>query len=445
MDLHSKLKDTSTFPAEVYDNLPMEIKECTDQVASPREKDVLLASILTMLSGCFSNSKGKYDKSYVSPNLYCFIVAPPASKKGVMKFAAELGATIQEQYQKANTAAKEKYELHLKKWAHENKIDRNKAGLPPSKPKYQHLFIPGNSSSAAVHMNLAANNGAGIICETEGDSLTATLQQDWGNTNDLLRKGFHNETVSISRKTDDLLITIDDLRLAILLTGTPDQVPKLIGSVHNGLCSRFLFYVYSQELVWDDPTPCEECADLTDFFRERSIQIAAIKATLDEYKPKFKLTTEQFKRLNENFSKKLGRIMVFEAGESASSVFRLGVICFKIAMVLTILRNKESLKQKVLVCSDQDFEVSLGLTDVFFEHMMVIYDLLPNQTKWNPKMKAFLEALPEDTVFQRKEANDVGKDIAISEKSVGNYLDKLVKAGYVVNESYGCYRKLPKG
>ena len=47
---------------------------------------------------------------------------------------------------------------------------------------------------------------SGILCETEADTITNALKQDWGGFSDILRKGFHYEEVSYARKGEEIKI-----------------------------------------------------------------------------------------------------------------------------------------------------------------------------------------------------------------------------------------------
>jgi hypothetical protein len=438
------LSTTPVFPSSVYDNLPPFIKQMTDQFSDPREKDVVLISILVVLSGCFNKIEGVYSKDWVFANLYAFIVAPPASGKGVMKYAQILGKMIQELFLKANDEAKRKFDAEVSIWKNEVKKDAGTAGIPPKKPKYPLLFIPGNTSSTAIYKRLFENDGIGIICETEADTLSGAISQDWGSFSDLMRKGFHHEPLSISRSGDDLLLYIERPRPSVLLTGTPDQVPRLIGSVHDGLCSRFLFYCYSRDLKWIDPTPCNNCPDLGAYFEGQSETVASIDKLLASGSFSFKLTEEQFKELSENFRKKLHSIKLFEGSEAGSAVIRLGIIAFRIAMILTVISQKDNLKNgRELICSDTDLKTSLSITDVCFQHAMVMYSLLPKHSKNDLKsqLRQFYLLLPVGEKFARKNANETGIGIGISERTVGNYLEKLVEKGFLTNPEYGSYLK----
>ena len=89
---------------------------------------------------------------------------------------------------------------------------------------------------------LSDNDGIGLLFETEGDTLSQTLKSEHGNYSDLLRKAFHHEMISMSRRKDREYVEIDNPRLSVVLAGTPEQVRRLIPDAENGLLSRFIFY-----------------------------------------------------------------------------------------------------------------------------------------------------------------------------------------------------------
>ena len=174
-----RLNLTPTIPESVYDNLPTFLKEITDQFTDPREKDVILTCSMTILSGCF-NIEGVYSNDWVYPNIYGFVVAPPASGKGVMKYAELLGKKLQSELLKSNEEARGRYKSALAIWKRQVKKDATTAGEQPQKPKYPVFFIPGNSSSASIYRLLNESNGKGLICESEADTLAGAIKQDWG-------------------------------------------------------------------------------------------------------------------------------------------------------------------------------------------------------------------------------------------------------------------------
>lgn len=153
------LNATPTIPQTVYDNLPSFLKEITDKFDDPREKDVVLTGCLVTLSGCFTGIRGLYGKDWIAPNLFAFIVAPAASGKGEMKYCPQLGNRIQENLIEANTKALTDYESRYREWRSLSKKTADDAGNPPKKPKFPVLFIPGNSSAAAIYDHLHESNG----------------------------------------------------------------------------------------------------------------------------------------------------------------------------------------------------------------------------------------------------------------------------------------------
>ena len=75
---------------------------------------------------------------------------------------------------------------------------------------------------------LGDNDGIGLLFESEGDTLSQTLKSDYGNYSDVLRKAFHHELVSLSRRKDREYCEVSNPRVSVALAGTPEQVRKLM-------------------------------------------------------------------------------------------------------------------------------------------------------------------------------------------------------------------------
>jgi len=108
----------------------------------------------------------------------------------------------------------------------------------------------------------------------------------------------------------------------------------------------------------------------------------------------FKFTDIQKEKFNAEFNEKLIETSSFSLGwDISGSIFRLGLITFRIAMILSILRNYDANKDdifnknigKTIVCSDEDFEVSIELFHIYLSHMKLIYDNMPNTDQVNFK------------------------------------------------------------
>jgi len=112
----------------------------------------------------------------------------------------------------------------------------------PQEPPMLALLMPANSSATAFFQILNDNNGAGLMFETEGDTLAQTFKSEHGNFSDGFRKAFHHETISYLRRKDREFVELENPRLSALLSGTPKQFSALIPNAENGLFSRFIFY-----------------------------------------------------------------------------------------------------------------------------------------------------------------------------------------------------------
>ena len=96
----------------------------------------------------------------------------------------------------------------------------------------------------------------GIFCETEADTMGNVLKQDWGSYSDLLRKAFHHEPVSYSRKTNKEWIELKMPRLSVALAGTPGQVEGLIKSAEDVLFYGCMILVHGERLCVANRNSC---------------------------------------------------------------------------------------------------------------------------------------------------------------------------------------------
>ena len=85
-----------------------------------------------------------------------------------------------------------------------------------------------------------------LIMESEADTLSNMLNNDWSNYSDVLRKAFHHEPISISRKIEKIFEEINQPKLSMVISGTPNQLQPLIKSKDNGLFSRFIVYSFDE-------------------------------------------------------------------------------------------------------------------------------------------------------------------------------------------------------
>ena len=115
-------------------------------------------------------------------------------------------------------------------------------------------------------------------------------------------------------------------------------------------------------------------------------------------------------------------------GDASSVVKRMGLILYRICMVLTAIRKFENGDLSAQVtCEDVDFNIALELTDIYIQHSLLMYKNLPKQENVQalqlaPTKTVFYEMLPE--AFKRKEAIDIAESLGISTRMADDYLKK---------------------
>lgn len=433
----SKEDKSPMIPEEVYENLPPVLKESCEVFAG-RERDVYLTSALCIIGGGLSNMKGLYAQKIVYPNLYSFIIAPAASGKGAMNYARNLGDCYDKILESKNKEARATYETELEIYNFKKRIAKKEEDIrnlkKPEKPNYKTFFIPGNTSSAMIHKHLEFNHGIGCICESEADTITNALKQEWGGFSDVLRKAFHNETISSSRRTDFEYTKIEEPKLSIAITGTPDQVKGILNSTQNGLASRFMFYYYETPPKWKktftisiDQSKQEQFALFT---QELCHKFSSQSSRL------FNLTESQGSKLDNTFSDTLDEKYELHGGDSSSLVFRLGEITYKIAMVLSGIRTDDSIIQ----CEDRDFETAMTLTKVYLSHGLNVSEKINNRENKLPlNEERWMNELPKE--FTPSEAISIANTLGIKERTVFKKLKYYVEIGLLKRVKVGLYSK----
>ncbi|GAA4054403.1 hypothetical protein GCM10022409_46830 [Hymenobacter glaciei] len=158
--------------------------------------------------------------------------------------------------------------------------------------------------------------------------------------------------------------------LSIALTGTPGQLPRLMPTAEDGLVSRFLFYTFAQAHAWQDVSPSAG-PPLDPYFDTLAGKLTRmIKATplIDEagaYPVEIALTVSDWHRLNAAGAAGLQEATTHGGGAGASQAFRLGLIAFRVAGLLTVLRcfEKGQAPAGRLECNPADVGTALAIMD----------------------------------------------------------------------------------
>lgn len=447
IDNLSLLASTPNIPESVFNSLPVLLKEGIKVLKDNREKDVFLTGALSIISGCLPNVTGLYGGKVVYPNLFSFLLAPPASGKGALTFAKMLADKYHQAVISGSREAEKEFNKEMDVHKHAKKYLKKgeQPPDPPEEPPFKVVYIPANTSNAKIIKHLEDNEGFGIICETEADTLGQTFKNDWGSYSDLLRKAYHHEKISISRKTNNEYFEIDNPRLSVVLSGTPNQILNIVQSAEDGLFSRFIFYVFASNPVWLDPSPKSNPVNLTEHFNSLSDYLYRMVRFLETSPTTIHLSDEQWDKFNPLFDEYLFRIYNLVSQDATSVVKRLGLIVYRLCMVFTAMRKFEFQMHDVdLQCTDEDFNNALILADIYLHHSLLVYKNLPNQDgsiefKPNDPKTNFFKQLPNE--FERKQAIEIGNKLNIKDRTVDYHLAKLEKAGYLTKAKAGYYIK----
>ena len=438
-------------------NLPPILRDAAQKQTTAEGRDKVILSMLNLASGFTPNVCGIYDRRLVFPPFYNFIVAPSGADKGIIPACLALVNPIVQEIRSGYEAARRDY--LKKKAAYDALSKKEKANATePEEPPYRTPLISVNASATAYYQDLAANEGWGAIFETEADTLTQAIKQDYGDYSSGLRKAFHHETIDYSRRKDNEHVYVDKPRMSILLTCTPGQVPLLLSpqNTENGLANRFVFYLLRKSRGWRNVfEDCEET--LSEQMAPLGLRFKAIYDDLQAFSKeplKFTLNEEQKIRFNQFFEPLYNEQVGLHGDVLDAFVFRLGLTTYRIAMVLTILRHEEqrprfSQQGEPLVCTENDYQTAITIASCIINHTVYVYTrLLPHietplstsGKPMSPQELALLNALPKE--FTRKDFLAVATRLQMSERTAERYVGAFI-ADYnvVIRISTGHYRK----
>lgn len=411
------LPEFTPLPDDIFDCLPPLFATACSRFQRQQEKELFLVSALGVLSGMMPNVQGIYFGRQIMPNLYCFILGRYGTGKGSMMWARDLGE-LSEQHKEQQ--AKESFKTHHDAMANYQRLlklyDKGKLQAPPELPEQpisHKLFLPANSSKTGVIQLLKENNGRGLIFETEGDSLADMLRQKFGDFSDVLRKAFHHEPVSLYRTTNKEDIKVNQPALSVVLSGTDDQLRNLIPSIDNGLFSRFLFYKLEGDATFHNPWDNAN-EDMAIFFNSLSVHYCNMYKQLDaRTEPlQFLLQPHQQQLLVTMFDKYKHEMRML-GDDLDGTVNRLGLIAYRIAMILTIVRFPNIKDDTSITCIDMDFNNAALISEHLLHYSLYVYEQL------KPKPSGVFvkkDDAKEDRIRQCCEAYSTGtpyRDIAL--------------------------------
>ena len=429
-----------TFSTSLIPQLPQLLQDMVKHSKSDQEKDLMILGSITTISACLPNLYGIYDGDKIYPNLYLFVSAPAASGKGKIKFCKRLVNRIHDNMQEEAILMKDEYDTQLAQY-NKNK-GKDTSIKKPKKPPLKMLYMPANNSSSGMFQLLFENKGKGLIFETEADTLAKNFTKDYGDYSDGFRNAFHHEPITYYRKTEREYVEMKEPCLSCVLTGTPKQVLSLIPNAENGLFSRFMFYQMPSSTKWRNVFAISSKNGLNEYYDVLGKQFYELHRSLKTNSPiKFSYTEKQQEDFLNFFQKINLYYLNINPIDYDASVKRLGVIAFRISMILTALRILETGDiSNPLYCSDEDFQSTLTIVKVLIKHSSKVYSSLPDDKTtidYKNKKEQFIEHLP--LRFTTQDFQNYAGKLSITSKTAERYITNLCKTKFLARESQGNY------
>ena len=447
-------RNVPCLPDELFDRLPDFLKRGLTHVRNKRERDILLLSMITNISGCLPGVRMNYGGMVYSADLYLVALAGSGRGKGVMQLAAILPAAIQEYYDELNRKDEREYRQKLLKWNLEERLAAQEKRVPdldqcPEMPVERILKVAPNISKSQLILALEAGGSVGLVMNaSELDMISSAMHQEYGKHDDVMRAASQHEEVSSYFKTDHRLVIVSDPHLALCASGTPAQLHKFISSLENGMYSRVAFYVGQAPWEYKSANPGKVRLDMRAYFKGMGEELLRMFIFLSGSPTEVVFTEEQWKEHTERFRTYLREVVAEDDDSPGAIVLRHGLMMSRIAMVLTALRKCEpQWNTSEWKCSDEDFRTAMQIVDVLLEHSLLLSTSMDDTAGRIRPVKAFfklrpiLRTMPREFTYSElmAAANEAGLPTA----SVKRYLLRLVYYQIVEKED-GKYRKTGK-
>ena len=447
-------REVPCLPDELFDRLPDFLKRGLTHVRNKRERDILLLSMITNISGCLPGVRMNYGGLVYSADLYLVALAGSGRGKGVMQLAAILPAAIQEYYDELNRKDEREYRQKLLKWNLEERLAAQEKRVPdldqcPEMPVERILKVAPNISKSQLILALEAGGAVGLVMNaSELDMISSAMHQEYGKHDDVMRAASQHEEVSSYFKTDHRLVVVSDPHLALCASGTPAQLHKFISSLENGMYSRVAFYVGQAHWEYKSANPGKARLDMRAYFKGMGEELLRMFIFLSGSPTEVVFTEEQWKEHTERFRTYLREVVAEDDDSPGAIVLRHGLMMSRIAMVLTALRKCEpQWNTSEWECSDEDFHTAMQIVDVLLEHSLLLSTSMDDTAGRIRPVKAFfklrpvLKKMPREFTYSElmAAANEAGLPTA----SVKRYLLRLVYYQIVEKED-GKYRKTGK-
>lgn len=440
---------------------PAFMQQMVDCGENEAQRDVLTLAVIVVAGFLLARGRTlctRYSRRLWYPVLQMFVVAPPASGKSVITWARKLADTLHARLSADYRERRQQYERA--KAAYDSAGKQRAQMERPEEPRMKLALLPGNITAPGLIELLDTNDGAGLICEAEADTLSAMLNSDYG-WSDILRKCFEGDTVSIYRRTDKEYREVRGPRLSVLVSGTPDQVQPLVSSAANGQFSRALYLTMPQQDAFVNQFD-REATDIESRFAEWGAEWQQVADSLPARygRLELRLSPEQQEAFNTRLSQLYHHAAgTHERGYMKSSVAREGINLLRVASVVALMRALETgrgiapdpaipaenvkdglCSRHVLALTDDDLGAVLALAEPLYRNACRVLTLLPETAVAGRKLSPtenLMQSLPLE--FTRAEAMELAGRMDIPTCTLDSMLSRMVARGQLQRQDKGRY------
>jgi hypothetical protein len=159
---------------------------------------------------------------------------------------------------------------------------------------------------------------------------------------------------------------------------------------------------------------------------------------------RFAFSSSQQKAFNAYFEQTQLQYLELCGDDYVGSIRRLGLIAFRLAMIMTALRIIDTGEvSSVLICNDSDFNTVMEIVKVLVLHAAYIFEQLPKDTATQQPLnhkRQLLDALPDE--FDRQTYLSIAGNLKIPAKTAEKQISRFIDAGLLVRQAHGSYSKI---
>lgn len=463
-------------PEEFYHRLPKMLQWLPDEHKEYRHlRDAVLMGQLTVLSAVTPYCVVIEDKKERSLTLYLCVVGNPSAGKSAITATKDSLQLIdkmlredKEEKMKEYARRKKAYDIVVKE------LEKNRKKLPleelalelatieePKAPFTPQIMMPQRTTEARFLQELAQNQGLPLLMLlSEVKILLNSNSREHGNYFDELLEIYDGTNIDKRLKTNNEEIYVERPSLAVLLTGVPNQLPKLFKDFDSGMESRFNSMILHEETKYrpEDEVKTEQHQAIIDELQYVTKELyTALTAGGDEEHPYQLVMTEEMKQqMDEYFFTKSNIVEARYKNPNVVSIVRRRRLDFKrLLFIVTLYRQYDLhgdwgkvLATKGIMPTMEDVDLMLYLANYLIDHSLYVLDTYAGQGENTVQRQAviskdeILNSLPDK--FLSTEAKEKLKQMGDSnpERTIRRWINADFIARTGKDGRIFAYRKL---